>query len=85
MNQENLWNTRYLDAGDQYLFGTDPNQFLADRADFLKTGRTALSVADGEGRNAVWLAEQGLQVIAFEISAIALEKAGRLAAKRNSA
>ncbi|MBK9021167.1 MAG: methyltransferase domain-containing protein [Sulfuritalea sp.] len=82
MSQELRWNTRYQDAGDEYLFGTEPNRFLAHRADLLRNGRTALCVADGEGRNSVWLAEQGLEVTAVEISAVAVEKARRLAAGR---
>jgi SAM-dependent methyltransferase len=82
MNQETLWSKRYRDAGDHYLFGTEPNRFLAHRAGLLQNGRTALSVADGEGRNSVWLAEQGLEVTAIEISAVAVEKARRLAAGR---
>lgn len=82
MSQEITWSNRYRDAGDQYLFGTEPNRFLAHRATLLQNGRTALSVADGEGRNSVWLAEQGLDVTALEISAIAVEKARRLAAGR---
>ncbi len=48
----------------------------------MQNGRTALSVADGEGRNSVWLAEQGLDVTAMEISPVAIEKARRLAAGR---
>lgn len=82
MSQEIRWNTRYQNAGDEYLFGTEPNRFLAHRAALLRNGRTAVSVADGEGRNSVWLAEQGLQVTAVEISAVAVEKARRLAAGR---
>jgi 2-polyprenyl-3-methyl-5-hydroxy-6-metoxy-1,4-benzoquinol methylase len=82
MDQLTRWNTRYRDAGEDYLFGTEPNRFLAHRADLLRNGRTALCVADGEGRNSVWLAEQGLEVTAVEISAIAVEKARRLAAGR---
>lgn len=82
MNQEARWNTRYRDAGDDYLFGTEPNRFLAHRAELLREGRTAVSVADGEGRNSVWLAEQGLEVTAVEISSVAVEKARRLAAGR---
>ena len=82
MNQEIRWSKRYRDAGDEYLFGTAPNRFLAHRADLLQNGSTALSVADGEGRNSVWLAEQGLNVTAIEISAVAVEKARRLAAGR---
>lgn len=84
MNQETTWSTRYRDAGDTYLFGTEPNRFLAHRLDLLQSGRTALSVADGEGRNSVWLAEQGLAVTAIEISAVAVEKARHLAAGRNA-
>lgn len=82
MDQESIWGNRYRDAGEQYLFGTEPNRFLAHRAALLQNGRTALSVADGEGRNSVWLAEQGLAVTAIEISAVAVDKARRLAAGR---
>ncbi len=82
MDQESRWSNRYRDAGDQYLFGTEPNRFLAHRLALLQNGRTALSVADGEGRNSVWLAEQGLDVTAVEISPVAVEKARRLAAGR---
>ena len=82
MTQEPRWNTRYRDAGDDELAGTEPNRFLAHRADLLRNGRSALCVADGEGRNSVWLAEQGLEVTAVEISSFAVEKARRLAAGR---
>ena len=82
MDQELRWSKRYRDAGQDYLFGTQPNRFLAHRGDLLQNGRTALSVADGEGRNSVWLAEQGLNVTAVEISGVAIEKARRLAAGR---
>lgn len=82
MNQETTWSNRYRDAGEQYLFGTEPNRFLAHRAALFQNGGNALSVADGEGRNSVWLAEQGLDVTAIEISAVGIEKARRLAAGR---
>ena len=82
MSQEIRWNARYQDAGDEYLFGTEPNRFLAHRAELLRNGRTVVAVADGEGRNSVWLAEQGLEVTAVEISRVAVEKARRLAAAR---
>jgi SAM-dependent methyltransferase len=82
MSQEIAWTKRYRDVGEEYLFGTEPNRFLAHRAALLQNGRTALSVADGEGRNSVWLAEQGLDVTAIEISAVAVEKARRLAVGR---
>ena len=81
--QERMWSTRYRDAGEDYVFGTTANRFLAAQSALLGSGRTALSVADGEGRNAVWLAEQGLRVTATEISPVALEKARKLAAGRH--
>lgn len=82
MDQELRWSRRYREAGEDYLFGTEPNRFLARRAGLLQQGRNALAIADGEGRNSVWLAEQGLEVTAVEIAAVAIEKARRLAAGR---
>ncbi len=81
--QEHMWSTRYRNAGEDYVFGTVPNRFLAAQSALLSAGSNALSVADGEGRNAVWLAEQGLHVTATEISPVALEKARKLAAGRH--
>src|SRR5262245_28163092 len=72
------WDRRY--QGDDYLFGTLPNAFLASQALRLSVGTKALCVADGEGRNSVWLARQGLQVSAFDISSVGVEKARKLAA-----
>ena len=83
--QEHMWSTRYRNAGEDYVFGTTPNRFLAAQSALLASGSNALSVADGEGRNAVWLAEQGLRVTATEISPVALEKARKLAAGRHVA
>ena len=74
------WNERF--ASDDYLFGTAPNAFLASQRHLLRRGQTALSVADGEGRNGVWLAEQGLDVLAVDFSEKAIAKARRLAAER---
>lgn len=82
-DHEAFWSARYRDAGDDYLFGTAPNSFLAAQAGQFGAGMSVLSVADGEGRNAVWLAEQGCQVIATEISPVALAKAAKLARGRN--
>ncbi len=53
MDQKSIWSKRYGDAGDDYLFGTEPNRFLAHRSALLENGQTALSIADGEGRNSV--------------------------------
>lgn len=82
-NQDEIWSGRYREAGDEYLFGTEPNRFLSRRRQLLLSGQSALSVADGEGRNSVWLAEQGLDVTAVEISAVGLAKARKLAAGRH--
>lgn len=73
------WNTRF--SADGYLFGTEPNAFLASQRARLKPGMRALSIADGDGRNSVFLARQGLEVTAFDFSPVALEKAKRLAAQ----
>jgi SAM-dependent methyltransferase len=77
------WNTRF--ATDEYIFGEAPNAFLVAAKPFLPAGGKALAVADGEGRNGVWLAEQGFDVLAFDAAPTALEKARRLAAKRGVA
>ncbi len=77
------WNARF--AGEQYWFGTEPNAFLASQRHRLRPGMTALAVADGEGRNGVWLAQQGLKVLAVDFSQPALDKARGLAAKRGVA
>jgi ubiquinone/menaquinone biosynthesis C-methylase UbiE len=75
-----FWNTRY--ATEEYVFGTAPNVFLASQTQYLKPGQTTLAIADGEGRNGVWLAQQGLKVHAIDFSPAALAKAGKLAAER---
>ena len=75
-----VWNERY--AGEDYHFGTEPNAFLVAQHGLLKPGMHCLAVADGEGRNGVWLAEQGLKVLAVDSSPVALDKAQRLARER---
>lgn len=78
-----FWDARY--ATDDYIFGTAPNRFLESQIAYIKPGMQALSVADGEGRNGVWLAEQGARVHAVDVSPVALEKARKLAAVRGVA
>jgi SAM-dependent methyltransferase len=80
MSELERWETRFSAPG--YLFGAAPNAFLARQAHRLKRGQKALSVADGEGRNGVWLAQQGLDVTAVDFSPTALAKAQALAAER---
>jgi len=84
-DEEKYWNGRYTAAGDDYLFGTAANKFVTRQGERLQPGMTALSVADGEGRNSVWMAEEGLAVTALEFSPIALHKAQRLAVERHVA
>lgn len=74
------WNRRYTEAADSLLFGAAPNAWLATQAPRLKPGGRWLSVADGEGRNSVWLARQGLKVDAFDIADVAVAKARAFAA-----
>ncbi len=78
-NPRETWDARF--AGDDYIFGTEPNVFLAAQQPRLKAGSRALCVADGEGRNSVWLALQGLAVTAFDIAPRGVEKARALAAR----
>lgn len=75
-----MWDERF-DRPD-YLFGTEPAAFLRGCAGLLVPGARALAVADGEGRNSVWLAQQGLRVTAFDASPVGVDKARRLAAAR---
>ena len=75
-----FWDARY--ATDDYIFGTAPNVFLASQAALIQPGMRALAIADGEGRNGVWLAEQGAQVHAIDVSPLALDKARKLAGER---
>ena len=75
-----MWDQRYSD--DDYLFGTEPTAALPAQAHMLEPQSRCLCVADGEGRNSVWLAEQGHQVTAWDASPVAVEKACRLATER---
>lgn len=77
------WNERF--GAETYVFGTRPNEFLAAQRERLTPGLRALCVADGEGRNSVWLASLGLQVTAFDFSPVAVAKAARLAEQRGVA
>jgi SAM-dependent methyltransferase len=75
---QTMWDKRF--STPEYVFGEAPNAFLASQAHLLGSGK-ALAVADGEGRNSVWLAQQGLSVDAFDFSSPAIVKAQALAAK----
>jgi SAM-dependent methyltransferase len=71
------WNGRF-DTGN-YIFGTAPNDWLREHAHLLAPASRVLCVADGEGRNSVWLAKRGHHVDAFDIAEIGIRKARALA------
>ena len=71
-----MWDERY--GKEQFAYGKEPNDFLREEAGRLPVGKT-LCLAEGEGRNAVFLARMGHAVTAVDLSLVGLEKAGRLA------
>src|SRR5690606_9237138 len=73
------WDARYGEAEPPY--GEMPNDFLVEQADALNVG-DCLCLAEGQGRNAVWLAGQGFAVTAVDLSPIGLERARQLAAAK---
>lgn len=72
------WDERY--AGDEYFYGTEPNDFLKQHASLIEKGGRVLCLGEGEGRNAVFLARSGFAVTAVDQSPVGLDKARRLAA-----
>ncbi|HEY4143268.1 MAG TPA: class I SAM-dependent methyltransferase [Pseudolabrys sp.] len=84
-NEYERWEARY--AAPDFIFGTAPNAFLKSQTHLLRKGQTAekltaLSIADGEGRNGVFLAEQGLNVLSLDFSPHAQAKVRKLADER---
>ncbi len=79
MSTRDFWNEKF--ATTDYAYGTEPNDFLVSAVTNLKRGAT-LSLAEGEGRNAVWLAQQGFTVSAIEQSEKGVGKTLRLALQR---
>src|SRR5512139_1016402 len=76
------WNRRF--DGEEFLFGVEPNRWLQEHASSLPARGRILCVADGEGRNSVWLARQGFEVEAFDIAEVGVAKARRLAAQHGA-
>ncbi|MFN4215193.1 SAM-dependent methyltransferase [Exiguobacterium sp.] len=74
------WDQRF--DTEEYVYGEQPNEFLRHQGHLLNDGMKVLAIAEGEGRNAVWLAEQGLDVEMWDYSRVGLEKAERLAVRR---
>ena len=80
MSEFERWESRF--AVPEYVFGKAPNAFLKSKAHLFKRGQKALAFADGEGRNGVFLAEQGLDVLSLDFSPNAIAKAKALARER---
>lgn len=76
------WDERYSEPG--YAYGTEPNDYLVEMAGLLPPGKL-LSVAEGEGRNAAYLAHLGHDVTAVDSSRVGMQKAGELAQSRKLA
>ena len=71
-----MWDEKY--SASNYIYGTKPNEFLTQNFNLLPKGKI-LCLAEGEGRNAVFLAKQGYSVTAVDGSAVGLQKARKLA------
>lgn len=73
-----FWNERF--DKEEFIFGKEPNEYLVEKVNqYLKKNDKILCIADGEGRNGVWLAKQGMKVVGFDASDIALAKAKQFA------
>ncbi|WP_141432460.1 cyclopropane-fatty-acyl-phospholipid synthase family protein [Bacillus sp. 03113] len=77
----NFWNSRFQD--ENYVYGTEPNAFLKDSQNKLQLSGDALSIAEGEGRNAVFLAKQGMYVTTWDYAESGLRKTKKLAEARD--
>ena len=75
-----FWDSRYGEDG--FAYGLTPNVFLSSFANSLKAGQKVLVIGDGEGRNGVWLAEQGCSVVSVDSSAVGVKKAQKLAKEK---
>src|SRR5690625_4479205 len=73
------WDEQF--SADTYVYGEEANAFIKEKADGFTKGGKIVCFAEGEGRNAVYLAKQGHDVIAYDQSEIGLEKANQLASK----
>jgi SAM-dependent methyltransferase len=73
----NQWDERY--SASEYVYGTEPNDFLREEYHRIRPGGKVLCLADGEGRNGVFLAQQGFDVTSVDASQVGLEKALALA------
>ena len=76
---QQFWDQRY--AVSDYVYGTEPNSFLIEHIRYVSVGGRVLCLADGEGRNGVWLARQGFDVTSVDVSRQGVDKMRRLAAQ----
>jgi SAM-dependent methyltransferase len=73
-----FWNDRF--DKEEFIFGKEPNEYLVQKTtQYLKPNSSILCIADGEGRNGVWLAKQGMHVTGFDVSDVVLAKANQFA------
>lgn len=84
MDHKAFWTERYQSAESDFLFGREPSEFLIQKITMFKPQQSALMIADGEGRNSVYLAKQGLKVTANDICEVAINRAMKLAEESNS-
>ncbi len=81
--EREYWDSLY--QRQEYVYGTAPNRYLLAYSALLQPGMKALAAGDGEGRNGIWLASQGLAVVSVDLSPFGIEKARRLGEKNGSA
>lgn len=81
--QDNTWHQRF--SGSEYYYGLEANDFLKAASKYIPEGSSVISLGEGEGRNSVYLAEQGHHVTAVDIALSGLKKTSELAAKRGVA
>jgi len=81
--KQGYWDERY--AASELVWGAEPNRFVAEHFAPRAAGGRVLDLACGEGRNAIWLAEQGFEVTAVDFSRVALDRGARLAQQRRAA
>lgn len=78
-----FWDGKF--SATEYVYGHEPNAHLVAQAARIAPGARVLVPGDGEGRNGVWLAERGCEVLSVDASVVGLEKARKLAAQRGVA
>ena len=78
--RKEFWESRYAEEG--FAYGTNPNVYLTSFSDAFNNGEKVLVIGDGEGRNGIWIAEQGCSVVSVDQSEVGLAKARELAVEK---